>query len=711
MPVTPISMIAQLNIAREQLAEVNGLENRCVQLVLCGRFARIVGETAKAESDLLEALGLAKQLFDVSLAVKAYIELAYCNRLLGRYAEVFEHLRSAHKLVRNSHYADNEALFWVSYIAGIALGDRALRRRAALCLEYAERKAAAIERSDLRALALARLIDAGTLEDEQQDKAREDTIKLAESCEQVEALCLALLHSPRSDGTQELQRAYDLARATESAELIIETGNKLAFGLRDNQKALQGLELERNVAEIATRLSYRRLEALCQHNLGVMYKGLGRFQEARAPLEKAVVIQREINSRRLTSSLAELSLAYLGTGQYDLGIRSVTEAYNIHERRGNLRGMQLQARNIGIFYHRLNDWSAAVEWYEKSRALIVQRTGGKNQTYLTGSLASLHQAWARKSIGDERAVLLAKALNYADQAIDRTEGMLFPKEEGKKPKTTRIVRQSYTVNLGRKGSILLDLDRPDEAWPYLYRSYRFAKKWQFVRRLPRRLSALALAYFRRGRVHRALQVATVAVIRARILGSSFSVELISAYLNRAKLLVKMNQPVPALSDYEEAIKLVQESFSLLQSENTSMQALVDWEEVFGAAAKLAWSLGDTIKAFDLQEIGRAPVFRKLIASTNLRPPDIISRDLLDQEQILLDQKAALQEKISTASDDDGDDDVENLRQQLDVVQRALDEIWEHMASHRTASEYVMIRRSKSMSYIDIHKTLTTQLIT
>jgi tetratricopeptide (TPR) repeat protein len=708
MSVTTGSTYTYLAEIRRKLAETHPPHEHAEMLLICGRLMRVIGDTLSARVALSQALDLYQQLMNIEGVAWALIELAYCDRLTGNYAAAFVQLRQAHRTIRAYPNTSVGIRFEIAYLMGVALDDRTIRKRSVICLQYAERLAIASDREDLRALALARLCNVeAVLDDKLRDHYRVEAAILGERYGQLDVLVLALSRWPRQAGLAERRRAYDLAGAIGSAELIIEAGNSLANALRHNQQAHKAVEFARAVADRAAELGYLRLEALCQHNLGLIYKGLGHSAAAREPLMRAVALQRQIGSRRLVSSLAELGLIYLGISEYDLGLRCVREVYQIQMLRRNLKGMRNQARNIGIFHHRLNEYGKALRWYQRSRKLAIQYDGERGHSYSTGNLSSLYQAWARRSKGAMREKLLARALQSVDQALGRTGRMVLTVDGIIKTNLKGTTLHSYTVNLGRKGSILLDLDRPRDARPYLYHAYRLARRRQYLHRIPQRLLDLARAYAKLGRIERAIKIATVAIARTRDRGGSFSLAAISAYRGRAKLLRSIGDLASALTDYEAAIQFAQKAVALVQDENTGIQMVEDLEELCAIATQLAWHLNRPERAFELQEMGHAPIFRRILSGTVLHPPPSLAQHLLKQEATFLEQQSYLQsELIAGADDDQVGAPTEKLYTTLTEVQQYLSKLWDEIESLPGAAEYVQIRRAQSRTYAQICLDLT-----
>jgi predicted ATPase/DNA-binding SARP family transcriptional activator len=112
----------------------------------------------------------------------------------------------------------------------------------------------------------------------------------------------------------------------------------------------------------------------CLHNLGLNASFRGEYQRARELLEEAVSIGGEVEHTLWPTYLLWLGHVYFLLGEYQHGMQSFRQCYDIYERMGSQWGTAFALSKMGLAADGLGEYSHALEYHHE--ALVRSRAAG-----------------------------------------------------------------------------------------------------------------------------------------------------------------------------------------------------------------------------------------------------------------------------------------------------------------------------------------------
>lgn len=170
--------------------------------------------------------------------------------------------------------------------------------------------------------------------------------------------------------------------------------------------ALEALGLEGELSE-------------CLHNLGVNASFQGRYEQARALLEEAILLGRECDHPVWPTYLLWLGHAYFLLGEYEEGLITLRKSQELFERKGTLWGSGFALSKMGLAADGLGDHVQA-KAYHSEALKIFERVG--NQAGKSYSLSRM--SMSAYLLGDyEQAVKLGEEGYQLSEEIGHRWGM------------------------------------------------------------------------------------------------------------------------------------------------------------------------------------------------------------------------------------------------------------------------------------------------
>ena len=210
---------------------------------------------------------------------------------------------------------------------------------------------------------------------------------------------------------EEARARYETALAI-SREVGDEALCSLAYGCLSNVFACQGMLLEAmetngEAYEIVRRLGARPHEVhlLCQ--LGQQNHEAGDLEQARAYLERALAIERDLGYLSVSGFIQfNLGLVLCDLGDPPAAKRCFEDALRAYERMGDRRGVAVAREGLGVHADRTGHPARAVTLFEQ--ALLVHRDIG-NESGVAIVLSRMADAYRRLGDLDRAEGLLAEA--------------------------------------------------------------------------------------------------------------------------------------------------------------------------------------------------------------------------------------------------------------------------------------------------------------
>jgi tetratricopeptide (TPR) repeat protein len=156
------------------------------------------------------------------------------------------------------------------------------------------------------------------------------------------------------------------------------------------------------------QIGHRRGEAGALANTGVIYRELGRWEEAIRYYEQAIALDRTSGDRPgEAGTLNNLALTRRLVGDFASALADLDRALMLYQTIGDQRGQAATLDNLGLLHQDARQLATAVDYHEQ--ALTIYRTLGL-RAGLMSSLGNLGNALA--ALGKAEA-----ALHHFDQAL------------------------------------------------------------------------------------------------------------------------------------------------------------------------------------------------------------------------------------------------------------------------------------------------------
>ncbi len=159
--------------------------------------------------------------------------------------------------------------------------------------------------------------------------------------------------------------------------------------------------------KLAIKLGDRKGEAFDLNNIGMIYRNIGKLDNALEFYEKALKVSDEKDKTTIYNNIASI---YALKGDYNKAIEYLQKAIKINQRYGNYFGLGENYINIGYLYIKTNNLSKAKEYLNKGLEM-EEKIGNKRWIGVAYSyLGELYKAEGDKTLAKEYLIKGAKLL-------------------------------------------------------------------------------------------------------------------------------------------------------------------------------------------------------------------------------------------------------------------------------------------------------------
>lgn len=321
---------------------------------------------------------------------------------------------------------------------------------------------------------------------------------------------------------RELREALDLLRAERVADSpdLIDALNAYGDVLRDQGRAREARAQFEQAYELARAMAALPAQARCLRLVASTYMAAGDLGEARARLETAIDISRNLNrdgdGPELSELYGELGDVLLARGDVDQAIQSFKRALRLDQEHRDKLGQAVGHRRLGTAYQEKGKFELAEEHFEDAtlfledsddeveRALLWLQTGSLHEEL--GRLKLARDAYTEAFAVYERLSIdlgMARARRHL-ASVTRRLGDLAAAEEGLRT-ALAIHNQTGAEDIPEVirlrcalGGVLTERGEPGDALQVLREAHHAAKE---IGNDPARAACLRLmggAYTRRG---------------------------------------------------------------------------------------------------------------------------------------------------------------------------------------------------------------------
>jgi len=142
--------------------------------------------------------------------------------------------------------------------------------------------------------------------------------------------------------------------------------------------------------EAAEMLEDRKQKAIGIHNLGVIVRSMGEYEEAHKLYQQSLEIFQDLGDKSgVSMSLHELGMFALLTGKYYEARKFCQQSLEISRELGDKRGMSSSLHLLGLLAHETNDYNEARILYEQSMKIYQELGDMINLPRLLGDMGRL----------------------------------------------------------------------------------------------------------------------------------------------------------------------------------------------------------------------------------------------------------------------------------------------------------------------------------
>jgi CHAT domain-containing protein/Tfp pilus assembly protein PilF len=170
-------------------------------------------------------------------------------------------------------------------------------------------------------------------------------------------------------------QALPISRAVGDRRMEATTFNNIGEVYRGIGKPEEALKYFNQTLPILRTVGDRRGEAKTLSNIGVIYRGIGNPEEALKFYNQALPILREVGDRGgEATTLHNIGLVYLGIGKPEEALKFYNQALPIRREVGDRSGEATTLNNIGGVYHDIGKPEEALKYF--NQALPILRAVG-----------------------------------------------------------------------------------------------------------------------------------------------------------------------------------------------------------------------------------------------------------------------------------------------------------------------------------------------
>ncbi|MCB4809598.1 sensor histidine kinase [Tamlana sp. 62-3] len=225
-------------------------------------------------------------------------------------------------------------------------------------------------------------------------------------------------------------------KLNDSAMIIYKESPNKAIELLE--EALTILQTKNDIVETART----------NNNLGIIYRDLGKFEEAKALSEQAIKVHDSIIQ---ASAFNNIGACNRSLGMYEAALDNYLKALKIYEAKNYLEDQATVNNNIGMVYSYLGVNNKAVEFHTKAKNVFEKLNNKKGIANVYNNIAIIYA-----NDGD-----LKKALSYFKYSLNIEEEL----------KSKKGVAES----LNNVGAVFYYMEEIDSALAYFRKSLKFEK--------------------------------------------------------------------------------------------------------------------------------------------------------------------------------------------------------------------------------------------
>ena len=320
--------------------------------------------------------------------------------------------------------------------------------------------------------------------------------------------------------------------------LKVDLWNELSYAYRRNAPYL--IDSFAQIAlQLAEKLNYTHGKSIANKNLGI-----ARFKSG-APIDTILYYYQTANDLAIETNdfytqaacLNNIGLTYKNNLDYDKALKAYQQAHSIHEMYYPMDRLRLLIMaNLGGIFVVLEDYDNALFYYDQ----VVQVAEAQNNP----QIATMHI--------DNYAFIQHKK-NQSEQAIQTIHKYLpIIKDIGD--------YQSVVQNIIILSDIYLDLNRSNEAEPYLYEAIKLIEQYEFGAEKCDVAKNLANIYYRQGKIQLAKTTAIEAYSCAE--QGSNALQKITATEILLKIYLKNNEAEKADALFPVYKELIEKNFDV-----------------------------------------------------------------------------------------------------------------------------------------------------
>ena len=241
------------------------------------------------------------------------------------------------------------------------------------------------------------------------------------------------------------------------------------YNLGDYQRALENYEKDLAISLKAFGPEHPDV-AISYNNIGVVYEDLGEYQLALEYHEKALGIRLKVLGPEhpdVAKSYGNIGVVYDDLGDYQRALENYEKALGIWLKvlGPDHPDVAISYGNIGVVYEDLGEYQLALEYHEKALGIRLKVLGPEHPD-VAASYNGIGNVYRSQGELDSALLYYKKSI----EIFETTRGKIESEE----------LRKSYTETVTDRYeaiiSLLIEMDRPEEAFEYLERSKSKALK-------------------------------------------------------------------------------------------------------------------------------------------------------------------------------------------------------------------------------------------
>ncbi len=331
-------------------------------------------------------------------------------------------------------------------------------------------------------------------------------------------------------------------------------------------------ETFRAALAIARRLGHGRAVASTLHNLGVVHKNLGNYDEALVRFEESLGIKRGANDRAgAARTLNSIATVHQEVGRYPLALERYDEALKIQRALKDVSGESTTRANLGTLHTRLGTYPEALAHFQA--ALAITRRLNKTHVLVDtlGNIGSLHMhlgeyAAAIEHLEESRRIAeevkdtssAAHAmmnLGIVYRRIGEPDAALEHLEQARAAAEAIGEKALAAYSLHNSGGVHIAVGNYAAAAEPLEAALARRRALGDAAGVATTLSDLGLVHAHQGKVSRALELLNDALTRRRALGTAGDV---------AETLCNIGATHRGTGDFKSACTAYDEAYALLE---------------------------------------------------------------------------------------------------------------------------------------------------